>query len=76
MDLLAPLLEIPYYLSPGWPRMDPTFDPLRELPRFQALLGRLDLWAAGITDLRRWSPHLCYALARLDRGGPMLSLRQ
>ena len=39
VDLLAPLLEIPYYLSPGWVRVDPTFAPLRKLPRFQALVG-------------------------------------
>ncbi len=37
MNLLEPLLEIPYYLSPGWLRVDPTFTPLRKLPRFQAL---------------------------------------
>jgi hypothetical protein len=39
MDLLAPLLDIPYYLSPGWLRIDPTFDPLRKLPRFQQLVA-------------------------------------
>jgi hypothetical protein len=35
---LAPLLRVPYYLSPGWLRIDPTFDPLRKHPRFQRLL--------------------------------------
>jgi hypothetical protein len=39
MNLLEPLVEIPYYLSPGWLRVDPTFNPLRMLPRFQALMA-------------------------------------
>jgi serine/threonine-protein kinase len=38
LDLLEPLLRIPYYLSPGWLRVDPTFDPIRKHPRFQRLL--------------------------------------
>jgi hypothetical protein len=36
---LAPLLQVPYYLSPGWLRIDPTLDLLRDQPRFQRLLG-------------------------------------
>ena len=38
LDLLEPLLEFPYYLSPGWLRVDPTFDPLRKHPRFRKLV--------------------------------------
>ena len=34
---LEPLLQVPFYLSPGWLRIDPTFDPVRKLPRFQLL---------------------------------------
>jgi tetratricopeptide (TPR) repeat protein len=38
LDLLEPLLKIPYYLTPAWLKIDPTFDPLRKHPRFQKLL--------------------------------------
>ena len=38
LDQLEGLLKIPYYLSSGWLRIDPTFDPLRKHPRFQKLV--------------------------------------
>ena len=38
LDRLEPLLRTPYYLSPGWLRIDPTFDPLRKHPRFRKLV--------------------------------------
>jgi serine/threonine-protein kinase len=38
LDLLEPLLKIPYYLSPGWLKIDPTFNPIRKHPRFLRLL--------------------------------------
>jgi serine/threonine-protein kinase len=37
IDRLEPLLKVPYYLSPGWLRIDPNFDPLRRNARFQRL---------------------------------------
>ena len=38
LDHLEPLLKMPYYLSPGWLRIDPTFEQLRGNPRFERLL--------------------------------------
>jgi eukaryotic-like serine/threonine-protein kinase len=35
---LEELLRIPYFLSPGWLKIDPTFDPVRKHPRFQKLI--------------------------------------
>ena len=38
LDVLEPLLRMPYFLSPAWLKIDPTFDPIRKHPRFQRLL--------------------------------------
>ncbi len=40
LDQLEPLLKIPYFLSPGWLKIDPSFDPLRKNPRFQKLVAQ------------------------------------
>jgi serine/threonine-protein kinase len=39
LDVLEPLLRIPYHLSPGWLRIDPTFTPLKGNPRFDRLVA-------------------------------------
>jgi eukaryotic-like serine/threonine-protein kinase len=39
LDNLEPLLKMPYYLSPGWLKIDSNFDPLRTNPRFQKLVA-------------------------------------
>ncbi len=38
IDLIEPLLRVPHSLSPGWLRIDPTWDPLRKHPRFRKLV--------------------------------------
>jgi hypothetical protein len=35
---LEPLLNIPYLLTPGWLRIDPTFAPIRGDQRFDRLI--------------------------------------
>jgi serine/threonine-protein kinase len=37
IDQLEALLKMPYYLSPGWLRIDPNFAPLKGNPRFDRL---------------------------------------
>ena len=47
LDHLEPLMKMPYYLSPAWLRIDPTFRLLRGNPRFERIVnGSRDLPAA------------------------------
>ena len=39
LDLFEPLLKMPYYLSPGWLRIDPAFASLKGNPRFERLVA-------------------------------------
>jgi serine/threonine-protein kinase len=39
LDVLEPVLQTPYQLSPGWLRVDPTFTALHGNPRFERLAG-------------------------------------
>jgi TolB-like protein/Flp pilus assembly protein TadD len=39
LDHLEPLLKVPYFLSPGWLKIDPNFNPLRGNPRFEQLVN-------------------------------------
>jgi TolB-like protein/tetratricopeptide (TPR) repeat protein len=38
LDQLEPVLKVPYWVSPGWLRIDPMFAPLRGNPRFERLV--------------------------------------
>ena len=38
LDMLEPLLKIPYHLTPDWLEIDPNFDPLRQSSRFKSLM--------------------------------------
>jgi hypothetical protein len=37
LDQLEPLVKMPYFLSPGWLKIDPNFDSLRK--KFQKLVA-------------------------------------
>jgi serine/threonine-protein kinase len=39
LDVLEPLLKIPYFLSPAWLKIDPNFAPLHGNPRFERLIA-------------------------------------
>jgi tetratricopeptide (TPR) repeat protein len=39
IDQLESVLRVPFYVSPGWLRIDPEWDPIRNNPRFKALTG-------------------------------------
>jgi len=38
LDQLERLLKVPYYVSPGWLKIDPAFAPLKGNPRFERLV--------------------------------------
>ena len=38
LDLLEKLLQNPYFMSPGWLKVDPTWADLRGNPRFERLV--------------------------------------
>ena len=39
IDTLERLLKMPYYMTPAWLAVDPTYDSLRKNPRFQKLVA-------------------------------------
>ena len=42
IDVLETSLSVPRTYGPAWLRLDPFYDPLRDNPRFQALLAKYD----------------------------------
>ena len=40
VEILESILKVPYYLTPAWLAIDPTWAPLRGNPRFQRLIAR------------------------------------
>jgi serine/threonine-protein kinase len=39
LDHLEKLVKLPYYVTPAWLRIDPSFDLIRNHPRFQAIIN-------------------------------------
>jgi hypothetical protein len=39
LDHLEAVLKVPYYLSPGWLRIDPEFSSLKGNPRYERLIA-------------------------------------
>jgi hypothetical protein len=39
LDVLEPLMRMPFYLTPAWLRIDPNFTPLKGNPRFERLIA-------------------------------------
>ena len=68
LDQLEPLLKIPYYLSPGWLKIDPNFDPLRGNPRFERLVREVAMSALP-SALRRGPARPLPLERELGRGG-------
>ena len=52
LDMLEPLLKIPYHLTPGWLEIDPNFDPLRQSSAIQEA-DRVELENAQAGNGRR-----------------------
>jgi TolB-like protein/Tfp pilus assembly protein PilF len=53
LDQLEPLLKMPYYLSPGWLKVDPSFAPLRGNPRFERLVNGVQPTSAAVPRFSR-----------------------